>query len=122
MRMWSLLRVVLLAIASLGYLANGAQAHLHISTGETLNLMLCGTGSAKSVAVELPSDPIEETEDTCCGDCAPTSVIDLAAPTDFAAIIRFADPLPTHLPAPISPRSPLWPGAPPQGPPGAHKA
>jgi len=122
MRLWSLIRVALLAIASFGYLANGAQAHLHVSTGETLNLMLCGTGSAKSVSIDLPGDPIEETEDTCCGDCMPTFAIDVSVPSEFAGILKYADPLPAHMPEPVSPRSPLWPGAPPQGPPAPHKA
>ncbi len=122
MSLWSLIRVVLLAVASLGYLANGAQAHLHVSAGETLNLMLCGTGSAKSVSIDLPGDPIEETEDTCCGDCTPTSGIVATPPLVVSIILNYADPLPTHLPEPVSPRSPLWPGAPPQGPPNAHKA
>lgn len=121
MRFWSLIRVALLAIASLGYLANGAQAHVHVSAGETLNLMLCGTGAAKSVSIDVPGDPIEETEDTCCGDCTPTSAIDVTMPSVFAVIRNYADPLPAHLPEAVSPRSPLWPGAPPQGPPTPHK-
>lgn len=122
MTLLSVLRMFLFAIASFGYLANGAQAHVSVSSGETLNLMLCGTGTAKSISIELPGDPIEETEDTCCGDCAPTSVIEVIAPRIFAVDLRFADPVPAHLPDPVSPRSPLWPGAPPQGPPSPLKA
>jgi len=118
---WSALRLVLFAIASLGYLANGAQAHVNISSGETLNLMLCGTGTAKSISFDLPGDPVEETEDTCCGDCAPSSVIQVSAPRFVAVIAAFAEPMPMQLPDPVSPRSPLWPGAPPQGPPTAFK-
>lgn len=121
MRFWSLIRGALLAIASLGYLANGAQAHVHVSAGETLDLMLCGTGAAKSVSIEVPGSPIEETEDTCCGDCTPTSAIDVAVPSVFAVSLKHAEPLPADLPDAVSPRSPLWPGAPPQGPPSPHK-
>ena len=98
MTLCSAFRKVLFAIASFGYLANGAQAHLNVSSGETLNLMLCGTGTAKSISIELPGDPIEETEDTCCGDCAPTSVVEVIAPRNFAVGLRFADPVPTDLP------------------------
>ena len=35
---WTVFRSVLLALASLGYLANGAQAHLHVYSLETLGL------------------------------------------------------------------------------------
>lgn len=47
MSLWSLIRVVLLAIPSFGYWANGAQAHLHISAGETLGDVAEATGSAR---------------------------------------------------------------------------
>lgn len=117
MRLWSHLRTLLVAIACLGYLANGAQAHLSVSSGDTLDLMLCGTGSAKPVSLQLPGEPIEETEDTCCGDCAPNSVISVSSPHTVMTVVTYSVPTPTHPRTAVSPRSPLWPGAPPQGPP-----
>ena len=119
---WSVFRTLLLALASFGYLANGAQAHLSVSQGETLDLMMCGTGSAKTIALEIPGDPIEETEDTCCGDCAPAQAITVRAPSLVPTFAIFVVPVPTNLPHAVFPRSPLWPGAPPQGPPHTHKA
>lgn len=121
MKAWSGIRLLLLALASFGYMANGAQAHVSVHAGETLNLMLCGTGSTKMVELELPGQPIEETEDTCCGDCTPSVAISVSAPAAWPDLSRFADPVPDFLPYPVSPRSPLWPGAPPQGPPLTHK-
>lgn len=117
-----LLRTLLLAIASLGYLANGAQAHIAISQGEHLDLMLCSAGETRTITLDLPGDPAEETEDTCCGDCAPSVSIEVDPPRFNAIVLAYADPVPTTPPAPVSPRSPLWPGAPPQGPPISHKA
>ena len=117
-----LLRTLFLAIASLGYLANGAQAHLAISQGEHLDLMLCSTGETRTITLDLPGDPVEETEDTCCGDCAPAVSIAVDPPRLNAITLTYLDPLPAAPSTPVSPRSPLWPGAPPQGPPLTHKA
>ena len=122
MKFWSVLRTALFALASLGYLANGAQAHVNVSAGETLNLMMCGSGTAKPIALQLPGNPIEETEDTCCGDCTPTSLIEVSLPRAAVGILIFAIPTPANLPDAVSTRSPLWPGAPPHGPPDPLKA
>ncbi len=119
---WTVFRTLLLALASLGYLANGAQAHLHISNGETMDLMLCGTGSARTISIEIPGEPIHETEDTCCGDCMPSVATPPPEVPSFAAVLIFAEPVPVNLPLAVSPRSPLWPGAPPHGPPHTLKA
>jgi len=115
------LRSLLLAIAAIGYLANGAQAHLKISNGESLTLMLCGTDSHKTVELEIPGDPAEEVSDTCCGDCSPPSALSPPRTTFEANITLFGQPLPMQLPERVSPRSPLWPGAPPHGPPTSHR-
>lgn len=111
------LRTMLLALAAFGYLANGAQTHLHLSTGESLTLMLCGTGSAAAVEMHIPGAPPEETPETCCGDCAPPSAIVLARALPQMRIDLYTAPTPVSLINQVSPRSPLWPGAPPQGPP-----
>ena len=115
------LRILLLAIAALGYFANGAQAHLKITKGETLSLMLCSIDSTRTVKLDLPNKPAQEEADNCCGDCAPPTAI---APPRTIQIVRaptFAQPVPSDLPEAVSPRSPLWPGAPPHGPPAPHK-
>ena len=122
MRYPSLLRFLILALASLAYFANGAQAHLKISHGDSIELMFCSTGAERAVQLHLPGEPAEETEETCCGDCAPTSAI-VYTPLDVqGASLRHA--IGTDGPAPVSihPRSPLWPGAPPNGPPVSDKA
>ncbi len=114
------LRMIVLAVAAFGYFANGAQAHLQISHSESLQLMLCGTATDKTVELVLPGEPAKETLDTCCGDCTPPVVL---APPRIASsiqVLQFAQPVPAQLPPAVSPRNPLWPGAPPHGPPTPH--
>lgn len=114
-------RLILLAIAAFGYLANGAQAHLQISQGESLSLLLCGTGADKTYELVIPGEPAEEMTDTCCGDCSTPSAIAPPRVGLRTQSMFFTPPSPAHLPDAVSPKSPLWPGAPPQGPPLSHK-
>ncbi|MFN3212242.1 MAG: hypothetical protein ACE37M_03995 [Henriciella sp.] len=122
MRFWTYLRLLLLIAASLGYFANGAQAHVRITPGETVSLLMCSTGSNRTLEMEIPGAPAEETQGTSCGDCAAPAA--LAPPAVARVEFRqvFAEPLPSQMPVPVSPRSPLWPGAPPHGPPLSLKA
>ena len=113
-------RLLLLAIAAFGYLANGAQAHLQISQGESLSLMLCGTGADKTYELVIPGEPAEERTDTCCGDCSPVSAITPPRIALARHVVWFVQPLAAHLPDAVTPKSPLWPGAPPHGPPPSH--
>ncbi|MEL7113936.1 MAG: hypothetical protein AAFZ74_07295 [Pseudomonadota bacterium] len=122
MRFLFAFRVLLLSLASLGYFANGAQAHVKVQAGETLQLMLCSVHSSNTVEVELPSAPIEETEDTCCGDCTASLEFRVVPPVSTLIEIAFKEATPPGVPEAVSPRSPLWPGAPPNGPPLSHRA
>jgi hypothetical protein len=116
------LRTLLLAAASLGYLANGAQAHVRITPGESISLMICSTGTNRTLNLEIPGEPAEETKGTSCGDCAGPAALVPPGTKQIQPRLLYAQPLPAQLPDPISPRSPLWPGAPPQGPPTSLKA
>ena len=119
---WRLFRTLLLALASFGYLAHGAQAHIHINSGESMDLMLCSTGATRTISVDIPGEPPQETSETACGSCVSApAIITAATPFLFKQLI-FSRPVPMPQPATISPRSPLWPGAPPHGPPSALKA
>lgn len=122
MQIWSYLRALLLIAATLGYVANGAQAHMRISAGETLDLMMCSIGTTKVTQLEIPGEPPEETQGTYCGDCASAAAVTPPDTIVFNTIIAFSQPMPSNLPQAITPRSPLWPGAPPHGPPPPHKA
>lgn len=117
---FTILRMILLAVAAFGYFANGAQAHLQLSHGESLQLMLCGTATDKTVELVLPGDPAKETLDTCCGDCTPPVAVTPPQIVSPPQVSQFAQPVPAHLPPAVSPKSPLWPGAPPHGPPAPH--
>lgn len=114
------LRMIVLAVAAFGYFANGAQAHLQISHGESLQLMLCGTATEKTVELVLPGEPAKETLDTCCGDCTPPAALAPLRRASSIQVLQFAQPVPAQLPPAVSPRTPLWPGAPPHGPPTPH--
>ena len=107
---------MLLMVASLGYLANGAQAHLHVTNGDRLEVMLCGSGASQTVSLEIPGEPAQET-DTCCGDCVPSAALKPPAKIARVPVLSFSQLVPSHLPEAVSPRSPLWPGVPPHGPP-----
>ena len=122
MRFWTFLRLLLLIAASFGYFANGAQAHVSITPGETVSLLMCSSGSNRTLEMDIPGAPAEETQGTSCGECATPSA--LAPPSVAQVELKhiFAEPLPSQMPVPISPRSPLWPGAPPHGPPVSLKA
>ena len=121
MTIWSIFRVFFLMIASFGYFANSAQAHVHISPGGTISVLMCSTDHARTVEIDLPGQPAEETEDTCCGDCTTTGDVRLASPVLFAISVHYTIAPFAPKSDPISPRSPLWPGAPPHGPPTARK-
>jgi len=106
--------LALLAIS--GYLINGMQTHLQLHPGETFSIKMCG-GSERTVALDIKGAPAEPTEDTCCGDCVITAPPPLAAtPLPVPHLTFAATPPRIHVPS-VYPRSPLWPGAPPQGPP-----
>ena len=121
MRFWIYFRVLLLVAASLGYFANGAQAHVRITPGETISLMMCSAGINRMMTTEIPGEPAEETKGTYCGDCAAPAALTPPAIAQAQPRALFSQPLPAQMPAAVSPRSPLWPGAPPQGPPLSHK-
>lgn len=118
---WSSLRLLILFAAAFGYFANGAQAHLSISSGETLNLQMCTTGSSHTITLDLPGDPVKETRETCCGDCLTMAAVMAPHGAILIEQVFYVQPLPIELPERVSPRSPLWPGAPPNGPPSDHK-
>ncbi|MEM8616091.1 MAG: hypothetical protein AAGF20_04060 [Pseudomonadota bacterium] len=110
-------RLISMFLALFAYAANGAQPHLHFTPGETLTLAMCSLHGPGEVTVTVGEGPAQETADTCCGDC---TVVAGTVPPKVSLPIRIAlKPIQGSMPVPaaVSPRSPLWPGAPPQGPP-----
>ena len=120
--MLAFFRAVMLIAASFGYFSNGAQAHLVVHPGESLQVMMCGSKTLKPISLSIPGQPIEETEDTACGDCAAQVAVHLTQPHVSLIALQHARLEIPHLVHRVSPRSPLWPGAPPNGPPNLHKA
>lgn len=110
----------MLAVAA--YAANTAQAHVRLDPAHTISAPLCGLGGDRTLDITLGGGPAEESVDTCCGDCtAPVGI----APNDPVALellSRLSIQTDTSEIYTVLRRSPLWPGAPPQGPPVFHKA
>jgi len=115
------LKVLLIMWAGLGYLIDGAQRHVQVSGGETIRVMMCGAGSGKYVDIELPGGS-EQIGEKCCGDCAPVYGISPQHPSMTAIAVNYFPIVHIRHFESISPRSPLWPGAPPNGPPSTHSA
>ena len=122
MRILVIIRTLLLAIAGLGYFANGAQAHVHVASGESLEIMMCSSGMNRVMTINVPSEPAQETDHTACGDCVPAFALEAQSPVLLKAGLFFAPPVPSDTVLAVFPRSPLWPGAPPHGPPTFLKA
>jgi hypothetical protein len=118
-----LARLLFLLLAVTAYAANGAQTHLRVDDGKVVEVPLCGLGGDRTVTLHLGSkDTPEKTGDTCCGACMMAHALPADPPRLLAGPVDHPG-LPDPAPAPaVHPRSPLWPGAPPQGPPALRKA
>jgi len=92
-----------------------------IHSGETLSLQMCGV-SGKSVELQIKGSAPEELEEECCGECAMPALLEAGEPVSLRPVIALYVTLAAKAQNQISPRSPLWPGAPPQGPPHTHIA
>lgn len=114
-----LFRWLFACLAVFAYAANGAQAHVMIHAGETLSLNMCSV-SGKTVELKIEGSAPEELADNCCGDCMMPAALFAANPASLRApLVQYIAFLAkAHEDA--SPRAPLWPGAPPQGPPLSH--
>ncbi len=119
----SFLRVVALLVAAAGLTANGAQAHVQMRSPDSIDVPMCGNGLNQVVHIAV-GDPVpaDTSMETCCGDCM--EAVALLPPAPAAPVlpgeaIASAPEAAAHL---IHPGSPLWPGAPPVGPPASFKA
>ena len=115
-----IMRWLLASIALFAYAANGAQAHVMIHSGETVTVAMCGV-SGKTITLEIEGDAPEEMVDTCCGDCTYPPALMRDAPRLPPKILPRFVAFSAIAIDQVSPKSPLWPGAPPQGPPVFHK-
>ena len=115
-------KLLLILAAALGYLADGARAHMHTSGGDTIRVMMCGPGeTTKYIDIDVPGDT-DEIADKCCGDCTPASPLKAEHPDVLEISTLYAPRALFSTKVSVSPRSPLWPGAPPNGPPASHLA
>ncbi|MEQ3744785.1 MAG: hypothetical protein ABNH53_00940 [Henriciella sp.] len=111
-----IIRWLFACLALFAYAANGAQAHVMIHSGETLSLNMCGV-TGQTVQLKIEGSAPEELTETCCGDCTMPAALSASGRVllrgPMAQYVSFAAKARDE----VSPRSPLWPGAPPQGPP-----
>tara|TARA_R110000787_G_scaffold16825_5_gene52922 strand:+ start:5906 stop:6277 length:372 start_codon:yes stop_codon:yes gene_type:complete len=115
-------RALLVCLAFAAYVANGMQTHLQLTPGETVKVALCGGGPPRAVTLKLSGAPAEPQQDDCCGTCLmapPVLPVSPMLPARAPAVLPDWSASPVTF---IHPGSPLWPGAPPQGPPSARKA
>lgn len=115
--LFAIMKSFLAVVALAGYIANGAQPHLTMHSGETLELQLCGDGGTRSITIEISGEPGEFDETTCCGDCIAAAALPITYSALPSPVIAHTLHLRVQNVTSISPRSPLWPGAPPHGPP-----
>lgn len=99
------------------YAANGAQAHLQMAQGETIAIPICGDGLSRTIEISLGGEPEDTSSVTCCGDCLLPLALPVSAPSIPVRLIEVRPRAFVQATYFIHPRSPLWPGAPPQGPP-----
>ncbi|MEM7568876.1 MAG: hypothetical protein AAF337_03690 [Pseudomonadota bacterium] len=107
-----------LLIALLAMMLNGAQAHLGFAAEDGDVIQICNAHGAQSITLVL-GDPVPASSkaESCCGDCVSVAAVVPSVPsmgTLKEAHQSWRLAIATHQ---IYPRSPLWPGAPPQGPP-----
>jgi len=117
MRIVLILRRLLAILAVAAYAANGAQAHLTVSEGDTITLHMCTALGTQTETISLGGGGLEETSETCCGDCTAPIAIEPKIERSLGPAIVPVIVLAASAVDQISPRSPLWPGAPPHGPP-----
>ncbi|WP_084398630.1 hypothetical protein [Henriciella aquimarina] len=112
------LRTLILWLGITAYATNGAQAHLIVPAGDTVEVRLCGAHGGRTVTIDFgDGQPIEATDDSCCGPC----LISAPLVPEIPALPKPVQPV--AAPAVDAPRArshivySIWPGAPPHGPP-----
>jgi len=118
-RVMSALRCLAVGLAMLGVLGQGSQTHLAFAEGETITVLICGQGGSRTVEMTLGGDgPPEDTNPGGCDDCTPApGALSLKAQTAVGSNILPVRVLRSREGDPVHPGGPLWPGAPPNGPP-----
>jgi hypothetical protein len=110
------LLTVLFAVAFLGH---SGQLHLQFPQGETVSVLMCGSGTHRMVDISFGEEgPPSDTKSECCGDC--TLNHDAVTPEAQSVANKAELPIRVLLAwqgEPVHPGRPLWPGAPPIGPP-----
>ena len=109
-------RLVCLLLAWSAFAANGAKAHVQWAGDETVAIPYCTPHGTEVLELSIGTEAPEATN-TCCGDCTAPAAL---APAEFRLIKALSVAPDRRSPRPIpvqTYRTPLWPGAPPQGPP-----
>lgn len=113
----NLLRTALLLVAVLAYALNGASAGVAKAGDGTVLIPICSSEGTRYVSLEVSGDAPADMPETKCGDCLLAAAIMPNAVSLTKPVAAFAA-APFALPAQALPdRSPIWPGAPPTGPP-----
>lgn len=117
-RLLQTLRAAFVLAAFLSVTANGAQAHLGMSAPGSIFLPICGPAADQFIVLTVGEPvPVNVEGQTCCGDCmAFAAIVDLA-PNTLAHYAPLVILIPAQPDLAYDPGAPVWPGAPPHGPP-----
>ncbi len=107
----------MLLIAAFAFVLNGARAGVQQDDTGSLVIPICSVDGTRYVRVDIDDDAPAETPEAHCGSCLLVAAIvpeacRLAKPLGVFEAAAFA--LPKQA---LPDRSPIWPGAPPTGPP-----
>ena len=112
-----LIRLVALWFAVLALIGQGAQAKLVQDESGTLTLPICSIDGTRFVTVELGGDDPEPTSELSCDHIVMSAGPVPEAPNLFSELVLQPEMHSPTLVADDIKRSPIWPGAPPIGPP-----
>ncbi|MEM1106877.1 MAG: DUF2946 family protein [Pseudomonadota bacterium] len=117
-------RLLALLLALFAYAVNGAQARVAVTPGETLSVPICSLhGDITYMTIDVGGGgPPGEPTHTHCEACTIAAAVPSAPPARLTAPAGHTIGLGSPAAPQVHPSSPLWPGAPPQGPPTARKA
>lgn len=114
--------IALLFISLMSVISNGAQAHLGMSAPGKIAMPICGMGDGAVIVLSLGQEaPINAEHESCCGDCVAFAAITQDAPSSVGLFAGRARPQPRQPILSFKPSAPIWPGAPPHGPPALSK-
>jgi len=112
-----LVRMFALMVAVLAYAVNGAQARIVASADGELVVPICSVDGTRYLTIDLGDDAPVESNQVHCGGCLILHPITPDVPALPRAAIQINIARKRLFVRSVPVRAPIWPGAPPIGPP-----